>query len=96
MFFGGGAIMRLFLPLLLCLLALPALAQQRHALVVGIDGYQHVPTLAKARNDARDIAAALEAAGFRTDLLIDADETALLTALTVFAGRLDPGDEAVF
>ncbi len=80
----------------LLLVPLPALAQQRHALVVGIDSYAHVAALEKARNDARDVAAALEAAGFRTDLLIDADETALLTALTVFAGRLDPGDEAVF
>lgn len=71
-------------------------AQTRHAFVVGIDNYENVGSLAKARNDARAVAGALEEIGFRTQLLIDADETALLTELTRFSGQLDPGDEVVF
>ncbi|GAB5446241.1 MAG: hypothetical protein Gyms2KO_11140 [Gymnodinialimonas sp.] len=81
----------------LCLFwATMAAAQTRHAFVVGIDTYDNVASLAKARNDARAVAGALEEAGFRTQLLIDADETALLTELTRFSGQLDPGDEVVF
>lgn len=71
-------------------------AQTRHAFVVGIDTYDNVASLAKARNDARSVATALEEVGFRTQLLIDVDETALLTELTRFSGQLDPGDEVVF
>ena len=42
------------LPLLAAvLLALPAWAQTRHALVVGIDRYAHIAPLQKAVNDAR-------------------------------------------
>lgn len=73
-----------------------AFAQTRHAFVVGIDTYDYVGSLAKARNDARAVAGALEEAGFRTQLVIDADETALLTELTRFSSQLDPGDEVVF
>lgn len=73
-----------------------AFAQTRHAFVVGIDTYDNVGSLAKARNDARAVADALEEAGFRTQLVIDADETALLTELTRFSSQLDPGDEVVF
>ncbi len=87
---------RLATLLLALTLALPALAQDRHALVIGIDTYAHVPSLQKARNDARDVVTALDAADFRTELVIDPDENTLLAALTRFAGQLDPGDEAVF
>ncbi|OAN81232.1 hypothetical protein A8B78_09480 [Jannaschia sp. EhC01] len=81
----------------LCLLWSAAVhAQTRHAFVVGIDTYENVGSLEKARNDARAVAGALEEVGFRTQLLIDADETALLTELTRFSGQLDPGDEVVF
>ena len=84
--------------LILCaclILAFPLSAQERHALVVGIDRYAHVEPLQKAVNDARAMAAALEAAGFRVDLRLDTDETTLLTAISQLAGRAGPGDEVV-
>lgn len=91
--------MRLVHALLLsiaALLAAPATAQSRHALVVGIDDYAHVEPLQKARNDARAVHGALQAAGFRADLLLDSDGIALLQGLERFVSRIEPGDEAVF
>lgn len=89
--------MRILLVICLSLLWTASVsAQTRHAFVVGIDTYDNVGSLAKARNDARAVAAALEEVGFRTQLLIDADENALLTELTRFSGQLDRGDEVVF
>ncbi|MCC5989056.1 MAG: caspase family protein [Pararhodobacter sp.] len=75
--------------------ALPALAQSRHALVIGIDDYAHVEPLQKAGNDARAMARALEQAGFAVDLQIDVGEAALLAALNRLARRAGPGDEVV-
>ena len=74
----------------------PLWAEGRHALVVGQDRYAHLPPLKKAVNDAKSVAAALERAGFATDLVLDADVDHLLTALSAFGSRLSPGDEAVF
>ena len=73
-----------------------ALAQTRHALVIGIDDYTEVPALMKARNDARAVHAALRAAGFEATLLLDSDGLTLFGALERFAARIEPGDEAVF
>lgn len=87
---------RLIVLLAALLLALPALAQSRHALVVGIDAYAEVTPLQKARNDAVAVAAALEQAGFRVETLLDPDRRALLAGLAGFSQRLQPGDEAAF
>ncbi len=73
-----------------------ASAQTRHALVIGIDDYDHVEPLQKARNDARAVHGALEAAGFEADLVLDGTGIAVLQALEAFTDRLSPGDEAVF
>ena len=78
------------------LLALPALAANRHALVIGIDDYSHVAPLLKARNDAMAIAATLEQVGFQTDLVLDADQLEMATSLARLANRITPGDEVVF
>lgn len=89
--------MRPLIALILTLaFALPALASNRHALVVGIDGYDQLTDLHKARSDAQAIHAALEGVGFQADLFLDTDQLGLLGALTDFAARLNPGDEAVF
>lgn len=80
----------------LCLFLPGALiAQSRHALVVGIDAYTDVAPLQKARNDARAIHAVLQDAGFAAELVLDAGQIALLTAVNSFAGRINPGDEVV-
>jgi hypothetical protein len=76
--------------------ALPASSQQRHAFVVGIDTYQDVPSLQRARNDARAVADALTEARFRTQLLLDPDENALLRELATFSAALARGDEVAF
>jgi len=73
-----------------------ASAQERHALVIGIDSYDNVASLAKARNDARAVAETLEETGFDTDLLIDVAGLDLLSELSRFSDQLDPGDEVVF
>lgn len=80
----------------LVVLAPPALAANRHALVIGIDDYTHVAPLLKARNDAMAVAATLEQVGFQTDLLLDADQLDMATSLAQLANRIVPGDEVVF
>ena len=89
-------ILRIVAVVVFCLTALPVAAQTRHAFIVGIDEYDNVPTLVKARNDARAISEALETAGFETDLHLDVDQVELLQALSRFSRQLDPGDEVVF
>jgi len=46
-----------------------------HAVVIGIDAYQRVPSLAGAVRDAEVVAAALEARGFEVTTLLDAQAT---------------------
>ncbi len=70
-------------------------AQGRHALVVGIDTYVNVPSLQKARNDARVVGAALGTAGFTVQLVQDAGQIAFLEAIAAFTAKISPGDEAV-
>lgn len=84
------------LTLLVALAATTVVAANRHALVIGIDDYAHVDPLLKARNDARAVHAALAAAGFRAELLLDADLMTMAERLEVFGEQIDPGDEVVF
>jgi hypothetical protein len=92
---GGGFTSGLIVLLLMLVIPGAAVAQSRHALVVGIDTYSDVAPLQKARNDARAIHAVLLDAGFASDLILDAGQIALLTAVNTFAGRINPGDEVV-
>ena len=80
----------------LLLSAMPAAAQTRHALVIGIDSYAHVEPLQKARNDARAVAAALETTGFEVQLLIDSSLSQLDTGLELFLRGVRPGDDVLF
>ena len=88
--------LRFFLVCLVTTLGNSVTAQTRHALVIGIDDYDHVEPLQKARNDARAVHGALEAAGFEADLLLDGTGIGVIEALEAFTSRLSPGDEAVF
>ena len=68
-------------------------------LVVGIDDYQHLPSLAGAVNDARDIADALRGIGASEIItLLDraATREAILAAWKRLVERADPGDTIVF
>ena len=76
----------------------PALAAN-YGLVVGIDKYQHVPSLEGAVNDAEDIASALRGAGFdRVDLLTNeaASRGAILATWQAIVSGARPGDTVVF
>lgn len=85
----------LLIPLLALFWSLPALAE-RHALVIGNDGYESLPPLQKAQNDAEAVAATLTAQGFEVDLLLDAGRRAMSKGISDMAGRIRPGDEALF
>lgn len=82
--------------LFLCHFATAGSAQDRHALVVGIDTYANVNSLMKARNDATAVHAAFEAAGVVSTLVLDPTFREMIEALSTFTEQLGPGDEAIF
>ncbi len=88
---------RLLASLVLALALVPfaALAQSRHALVIGNDAYAEVPRLQKAVNDAVAISGALEAQGFTVATLTDAPRRAMNRAISNFTQGLRPGDTAL-
>lgn len=69
---------------------------KRIALVIGNDSYQRVDKLKNARADARAMARALEDAGFRVTLRLDAGEKQMKESMRLFKGQISGGDEAVF
>ena len=69
---------------------------KRIALVIGNDSYQRVDKLKNARADARAMAKALEDAGFKVTLRLDANEKAMKESMRLFKGQISGGDEAVF
>ncbi|OBY26054.1 caspase family protein [Leisingera sp. JC1] len=86
--------------------ATPALLQQndqaalpqisRRALVIGVDGYQNLAALQKARNDAQAVSSTLAALGFDVTTLYDASRRDINSAVSTFANRIEPGDEVLF
>lgn len=78
---------------LLCFWALsaPAIAELRHALVIGNGGYRTAP-LRNPRNDAEAVAKALTATGFVVTKLIDADQKAMRRAVVDLGRRLRGAD----
>ena len=77
----------------LCLLPIPASAAEngqeaRTALVIGNAAYSFAP-LVNPGNDARDVAKALEGAGFEVHLLLDASREEILAAANKVSDRLE-------
>ena len=70
---------------LLAILTIPALAQQRVALVIGNAQYTHAPVLANPLNDASDIGASLARLGFAVTKLENADQASLRRGLQAFS-----------
>ena len=70
---------------LLAVLSLPAPAAQRVALVIGNAEYRHTTPLRNPRNDAADVARALEDLGFEVIEGIDVDKSAFGAMLREFA-----------
>ncbi|MBY6049955.1 caspase family protein [Vannielia litorea] len=73
--------MRLLVLVILCITALPALAEKRVALVIGNDRYEAMRPLRNAANDADTVGAALEALGFEVAYERDRDKRRMERAL---------------
>ncbi|WP_052261793.1 caspase family protein [Leisingera sp. ANG-M1] len=85
--------------------ATPVLLQQndaaaplisRRALVIGVDGYQNLAALQKARNDAQAVSNTLAGLGFEVTTLYDASRRDINGAVSTFANQIKPGDEVLF
>ena len=72
----------------------PASAQNRHALVVGVDAYRNVPKLSRAVADARSMSAMLQSLGFKTRFIENPDRTTMSVELAGFEESLEKGDTA--
>ncbi|MFY0311603.1 caspase family protein [Leisingera sp. D0M16] len=69
---------------------------RRRALVIGVDGYQNLAALQKARNDAQAVSNTLAALGFDVTTLYDASRRDINSAVSTFANQIKPGDEVLF
>lgn len=81
---------------LLFLSAVSAKAEQKLALIVGIDTYQNIEPLRKARNDARAVAEKLEDLEFEVTTLIDPTRREMNRGFAEFTFKVQPGDVVVF
>lgn len=73
-----------------------AVRAERVALVIGNSDYQHGTPLANPRNDATDVAGALQAVGFKVILGRDLDWRAFSETIRKFSNALKDADDAVF
>lgn len=62
------------------------IGENRVALVIGNNAYDHISSLGNAGNDAEDFATVLERYGFMVTLLRDADRAGVMDALQRFGG----------
>ncbi len=69
---------------------------RRRALIVGVDAYENLENLHKARNDALAVSNTLMSIGFDVTTLYDADRRQLNSAVSTFANQIQPGEEVVF
>jgi uncharacterized caspase-like protein len=67
-------------------------AEERLALVVGIDAYREVPRLEKAVGDAHAVAATLQGLGFTVTEVDDPDRRSLNQAISTFGATISVGD----
>ena len=81
---------------LLMLLALPAHAQKRVALVIGNNDYKNVPKLQKAVNDARAMGDTLKQLGFTVMVAENQNRQQFSQSLLAFDNAVGPGDTAFF
>ena len=87
---------RLTLAALLVVLAAPAHAEKRVALVIGNNDYKNVPKLQKAVNDARTMGEVLKRLGFSVMVAENQDRAQFSQSLLAFDNGLGPGDTAFF
>src|SRR6266704_1901531 len=77
-------------------LATPAQAEKRIALVVGNNDYRNVPKLQKAVNDARTMGDTLKRLGFSVMVAENQTRQAFSQTLLAFDNAVQPGDTAFF
>jgi Caspase domain len=80
----------------LLVLAQPAHAEKRVALVIGNNDYKNVPKLQKAVNDARTMGETLKQLGFTVMVAENQTRQAFSESLLAFDKALGPGDTAFF
>ena len=88
--------LRLVAVLISVMLSVPALAEQRVALVIGNDSYSNVPVLQKAAADASTMAASLSKLGFDVATGVNVSRTETNRKLQDFLNHIEPGDVALF
>ncbi|MEM1148995.1 MAG: caspase family protein [Pseudomonadota bacterium] len=71
-------------------------ADRRLALVVGIDSYEHVMPLQKAKNDARAVSETLANIGFEVTTVLDPSRRYFNREIAQFSLSILPGDVVVF
>jgi hypothetical protein len=81
--------------LIVGLVATPALADKRLAMVIGNSAYKNAPALKNPANDAADMAAALERLGFEVIRGLDLDYTGMRTMVRRFSEKLPNADVAL-
>lgn len=83
---------RLIATLFFLVLAHPLWAETRFALVIGNSAYSTAGFLPNATSDARLMASSLEAMGFETEVILDADEAAFGRALDLLNEKSKTAD----
>jgi hypothetical protein len=95
--FKSGAVLGLLLSVLgLTSLPLPTQAENRVALLVGNNGYENVPRLATAINDAHALGETLKKLGFKVFIGEDQSRRSMSEAFLVFDRTIELGDTALF
>src|SRR5215510_13479990 len=74
----------------------PALAEKRVALLVGNNGYENVPRLDRAINDAHALGQALKKLGFKVLVAEDQSRRSMSEAFLAFDRTIEFGDTALF
>ncbi|MGV8986910.1 MAG: caspase family protein [Cypionkella sp.] len=87
----------LFAPLVLMLMLVAPLQAMaaKVALVIGMGAYKHVVQLKNTINDARNVGAKLEQAGFKVTYAIDATQNQLLDTMQTFSFDAETADIAL-
>jgi hypothetical protein len=80
----------------MCLFVREAHAQNRLALVVGVDRYDSVDDLRKATSDAQSVASVLDTLGFSVTTALNVDELEFNREIDRLVSAVRPGDEVVF
>ncbi len=78
--------------ILFALSAIPAVAEKKLALVIGINNYREIPKLEKAVGDAQAIGQTLSSLGYQVTTALDMDRRGLNLALSKLYASVEPGD----